>query len=747
MATVQRASMIQYPDGQVAIHNIRKKRPSIPVFGPNESYSATLVNSWWDGTPMDDSKADGNVYFKLKKLPEGADSGLSQYIGSYFKVNLPNDGELFLEKDTMAEMRGLNSTEILLLQMGYYKGVKLNGYYTKGDTPASIEYSLSDTFEIDDGGSVIEVGGVKLTHDFKNIIHISYFGGRGDFTDIDSPYTDNSAVINTALNKLPKGTLVFSKGAYAHDSTINIPIHDSNNSRGISFKSDSGRLEAGGTVDHPQGGTVRLCFSGQEDTVAIQSTALQTWVDFSNLSIRNVSGREDVDGLVLRDFKGNLVQNLYIGLFRDNLVVNGESYYTVFNRCTFSNAIRNGVYMNGLVNLGTFRDCRFRLSGEYGIRVEYGGDGINILDSFIEGNQRGGAYIGNTRLINLKNTYIEHNGVQEGPLGGRFAQIYVGAYGYNNNTPVIASIKNNYILGSDRVDVVNMTTSSNPSLGVVTIDLENNTIPATHLEGTLDGPSENRTYVVRGQSTSLLSIRLRNNKYSYTDPNKMFFPSNYRPDQINSFYADGDESVLYTRPEYDKSFFDSRSGSAVKTANIHFHRAGTTWSNSNKDSQTIVRYDAPDLETASLDIRHLSKTDTTGSAVEKWYNPETKEIIAELDYKTGRFRSKEVRVGLESDNIRIFTGAAIPNGAYFAGIGSIYLHTGSQNAVRGFYYKTTDNTLNTGWELVNPMRRATASADTAEPSVDVPTKAEFDALLNELRDLKVKMRTAGLLAN
>lgn len=192
MATVQRASMIQYPDGQVVIHNIRKKRVSIPVFGANESYSATLVNTWYDGTAMDDSKADGSIYFKLKALPSGADSSLAQYVGSYFRLNLPNEGELFLEKDTMQEMRNLSSAEILLIQMGYYKGVKLNGYYTKGDTPGPIEYNLSTTSSFDDGGSVIEVGSIKLEHKFAGEINILYFGAVGDNNTDDTLSIQNA---------------------------------------------------------------------------------------------------------------------------------------------------------------------------------------------------------------------------------------------------------------------------------------------------------------------------------------------------------------------------------------------------------------------------------------------------------------------------------------------------------------------------------------------------------------------------
>lgn len=213
MATVQRASMIQYPDGQVVIHNIRKKRVSIPVFGANESYSATLVSTWYDGTAMDDSKADGSIYFKLKALPSGADPSLEQYVGSYFRLNLPNEGESFLEKDTMQEMRDLNSTEILLLQMGYYKGVKLNGYHSKGDTPAPIEYVLSSTNTSDNGGSVIELPtGLKLVHTFGTVINMKYFGVVGDnIADDTDAFQRTMDFARNCIVKIPRGVYKITK--------------------------------------------------------------------------------------------------------------------------------------------------------------------------------------------------------------------------------------------------------------------------------------------------------------------------------------------------------------------------------------------------------------------------------------------------------------------------------------------------------------------------------------------------------
>src|SRR5699024_7911855 len=131
-----------------------------------ETYN--VVTEWYDGTPMDDSKIDSDlVYVK--------------YEGKYLLRNFEYGQAL--QKDTMDEMRNLSSYEILLLKLGVYKHVQLNGYYEKGDTPAPINYHLSDTVEEDDGGSVIEVGGVKVTCIFKDEVNLSYYGVEGDLED------------------------------------------------------------------------------------------------------------------------------------------------------------------------------------------------------------------------------------------------------------------------------------------------------------------------------------------------------------------------------------------------------------------------------------------------------------------------------------------------------------------------------------------------------------------------------------
>ena len=194
--TAKRATIAVY-DGQVVISDIVKSKTTVPIYSSNETYSATLVTSWYDGSPMDDTKADGSVYFKLKALPQGADPDIyGQYVGSYFRVNLPKFGETFLEKDTMQAMRDLSPVEVLLLKMGYYKGVKLNGYYAKNDTPVPIEYYLSETTEEDNGVSVISGEGYKLFHDFNGLLNVLYAGASQNLTkEENKSIIDNSITI------------------------------------------------------------------------------------------------------------------------------------------------------------------------------------------------------------------------------------------------------------------------------------------------------------------------------------------------------------------------------------------------------------------------------------------------------------------------------------------------------------------------------------------------------------------------
>ncbi|MDR0265073.1 MAG: hypothetical protein LBJ04_17785 [Sphingobacterium sp.] len=119
----------------------------------------------------------------------------------------------FLIKNTMQDMKALDSTEIAALESGTYAGVQLLGYHEKGDTPAPIIYQFVNTLTdpdpgSDNGGSIIvlDLGG-KLIHNFDVEVNVRYFGAKSD------QLTDNSSVIQKCINTLT------SKGG-----TIHIPI-------------------------------------------------------------------------------------------------------------------------------------------------------------------------------------------------------------------------------------------------------------------------------------------------------------------------------------------------------------------------------------------------------------------------------------------------------------------------------------------------------------------------------------------
>lgn len=147
-------------------------------------FTADKVTTYYDGTPMTDAKVDGYVYRKAGS--------------EYFLKNLGKYEELFLEKDTVAQLRDLSATEVLLLKMKFYKGVTLNGYYNPNDTPAPIQYYLSDTTESEDGGSIFEVGGIKLEHEFVDELNVLYFGVIGDNVYDNAPNLSN---VESYLNK------------------------------------------------------------------------------------------------------------------------------------------------------------------------------------------------------------------------------------------------------------------------------------------------------------------------------------------------------------------------------------------------------------------------------------------------------------------------------------------------------------------------------------------------------------------
>lgn len=139
--------------------------------------------------------------YRVNNLPTSGLSAGDTYVlnvgGGKYQTYVVSDtlqltkeaGADFLEKDNVAELRVITAREIWAIQNGHYKGVKLNGYYEKGDTPTPIDYYISATSATDDGGSVFEVESVKFEHKFtQKDISARYFGVLND-SQINQSYS------------------------------------------------------------------------------------------------------------------------------------------------------------------------------------------------------------------------------------------------------------------------------------------------------------------------------------------------------------------------------------------------------------------------------------------------------------------------------------------------------------------------------------------------------------------------------
>lgn len=168
--------------------------------------------------------------YRVNDLPSTGYAGDRYYLnvgGGKFQTYIISDaltpvreaGQEFIEFDTVVDdLRNLDSRQIWAIQNGYYKGVTLNGYYAKGDTPAPIDYYLSDTVEDDDGGSIFEVGGIKLEHEFVGEVNTIYFGLNDS---IGNSPTEVRSIIQNTINCAKRQSLkrvVINKGVHISES-------------------------------------------------------------------------------------------------------------------------------------------------------------------------------------------------------------------------------------------------------------------------------------------------------------------------------------------------------------------------------------------------------------------------------------------------------------------------------------------------------------------------------------------------
>jgi len=588
----------------------------------------------------------------------------------------------------------------------------------------------------DNTGTILVTADLKrFRRAFDGALRPEWFGAKGDFNGTSG--TDDTVAIQKCINSIKTGTIIFSGKAYVINQTLVIPSFDANNSAEIVFKGE-GKLSSNGFKNQPNDGIVQLVWMGSDTsyTSAIKSDSAQTWCDFSKLMLFNLTNRSDIDGITLNSYRNGSMCEINIFGFRKNLVINGDYYYSTFNKCRFTNAKQINIHTVGLANLATFDNCFITGAESIGFKAENSGDGINIINSTIEGNKGAGLDVSNCRMLNIQGTYIENNGAVGGVLPGAKSQIIFRGYTLFDNAPSVMNISGNYIMTpSDEVHFVRVVVNSNETSGNVSMNIKGNTLPCKVLNNDYT-TGVGLTYLIfASENPGKIEIDLQDNKYPYTSINKIYMPCNNRPIDYSSFYASNDDAVNIVRPYWNRAFFDKKSGSRVITNTINSVSPNTVLNGSNRDVPTALDFDFPELSASNGTIRHGRFTNTSGSVIETWHTPTVglNSVMAIYDYLSGLYSSRGgfgiIDPTSGNSELRIWGGLAAPEGNYAFTKGSIYLYKNTGNTTTGLFVKTTDNTVATGWRLIGVLA-TTAEALEGIDSTKAISAAALTSVLN-----------------
>lgn len=740
-----------------------------PVTKQLVEYHKTML--WYDGSPMTDLKLDPHGIYVRK----GAE---------YFVKSLGKYGQV-LQKDTMQEMRDISDLEVLLLNMGYYSHVQLNGYYEKGDTDNPIDYYIDeiDTSPQDNGGSIIELSTAILKHTFIKDIDIKYFGAIGDNN------TDNVSYITNCLNEANVLGLnvIIPSGQYVTSSIVvnidNISIYGQGSIIGDSVGGGNDVLNITGnkvsikdiTVIARGRARVIILLNGDNNkisgcevycTVPVTSSVTQyQWhcvrLDGNYNIIENSELYNQGAGVNSR-FTNNIIRNncihdnqqgVYLSASSRDVLIDGNKI--INNNATHDDGC-DGIYGQRNVSRITITNNTIVASGEHGIYFQ--GDNSIIKGNIIRDCQGGGI---------------------------KLASYDTGLYWYDEETPEIDYIGHSNII-SDNICNNNGTLVGSTNGGIYLQNpLRNITV--------FNNNCQYNPYGIRTATTfpekPLVDIKISGNTslnnvnndiqaevsdglvISFnTINNAQFHSGNWR--MVKPIYENNLIYGLLTLSNNDEAiirnnFFNTRPSINDNCVDIEF--TGNTIKNST--SINLRRYKIFDNNiinisgqfTVTLGVLNLisfcnNVITFTGTFGANDY------LIFPNNVSTNPCTMSNNVFNLTSDNILarvirwygdslIFqanrtNGSSLrafdiysSNGVISNNIGNIAFQTGSiDNIVFG-----NKSILggSTGFQKLDTIAASANTANTASGST--PTKAEFDALLTELRDLKTKMRTVKLL--
>lgn len=306
----------------------------------NQKYEEYRVNAL---PPENSSLKPGDNYL----LNLGANKFRRFVVSDSLKL-VGDAGAEFIEKDTMAEFRAITPREIWAIQNGYFKGVRLSGYYQKDDTPAPINYNISGTSKADDGGSVIDVGEVRFEHIFNGSLDVSYFGAGSSSNLFDvlnaifsSGYRDVLISKECSANgfvEIPSNSVIrCSQGGVINVSTPSaISVFTITSSSHILFDSVNINMGTSGILMSIDASSDINIINSNLNGQSVFNEITKTWSSgaLRGISISNNSSHINISGNVIKGFRGN------------HAIAIQESSYVKIKDNYISETLRAGVSIN-----------------------------------------------------------------------------------------------------------------------------------------------------------------------------------------------------------------------------------------------------------------------------------------------------------------------------------------------------------------------------------------------------------------
>jgi len=692
----------------------------------------------------------------------------------------------FLIKETMEAMRNLSSTEIDGLKGNnpIYAGVELLGYYQKGDTPAPIIYYCVNPLTDpdpgpDDGGSVIEVQGTKLRHQFNGAVDIRYFGASANLLD-NYPFIQNCLnssrsvtideiafrVVNTIPLAMKSNTIVQGTGIlHFTESNSFILVQNQVNITIESVKFKGNYISSGGK----HGLYFQNCENIQLHNIGV-SEASQHGVRFLSCSF------VDIQNCTLTN---NILYGIDFDLCNMARVVNNNSSNNGYSieGVEFSDTRARGVNVTRSSNVKILNNI-FENNNEYGIRV-YSELGQTVFnkDIQISGNtcrNNGSSVSGRGLEIYIFNAsdlvediiIIGNTCIKSKPNTGSCVSIQGHRVRFNDNV-----VKSEGLIGNSGVNLYSANQCEISSNTIHNFDYAFSFSAANkpnniNVSGNTITKVKGLYFSLQGEGHNFLNNYIEHDDINGTSDNVCLSiggggtgQSTFRNNIIRGGFYRG--IVIGSLP----CIVEGNDVSGC--TNFDIYKVGNSmeniiFSNNNASLFSPIELSGLICTRVNSQVRKIGFKNTEPSALD-WN-------VGDLIFNNTGLRGQPSgwvcceagTAGVNAVFSRLASlgteryGSNDPNGVVPGSIGDIFKRSnGGLHA--SIYTKASGNDTNTEWVplanyfLASPtvkglVNQVVALEDTAIVSSPTYSLTEVQGILQELRDLKMRLREAGILA-